>query len=106
VEAQLHEFLCSVLGAGEYMASRLFALTRGGKELLLPIGYDRRMGPSFGLNPLQKRNISALSGNRKPNYCLNFAHTINSKLTEISRTLPPKSALDNSIRFAGSVRSL
>jgi hypothetical protein len=106
LEAQLHEFLCSALGAGEYRASRLFALPREGKELLLPIGYDRRMVPSFGLNALQKRNISALSGNRKPNYCLNFALTINSKLTEIFRTLPSKLALDKSIRLAGSVRSL
>jgi len=38
VEAQLHEFLCSAPGAGEYMASRLFVLSRGRKELLLPIG--------------------------------------------------------------------
>lgn len=69
MEAQLHEFLYSALGAGEYMASRLFALPRGGKEALLPFGYDRRMGPSCCLNALQKRNISALSGNRTPNYC-------------------------------------
>jgi hypothetical protein len=72
------------------MASRLFALPRGGEELLLPIGYDRRMVPSFGLNAVQKRNNSALSGNRKQNYCLNFALTINSKLTEIFCSLPSK----------------
>jgi hypothetical protein len=68
VEAQLQEFLCSALGAGEHMASRLFALPRGGKEPLLPTGYDRRMGPSCGLNAVQKRNFSAFSGNRMPNY--------------------------------------
>jgi hypothetical protein len=54
VEAQLYEFLCSALGAGEYLTSRLFALPRGEKEPFLPTGYDRRMGPSCGLNAVQK----------------------------------------------------
>lgn len=105
MEAQLHESLCSALDAGEYLASRLFALPRGGKEPLIPIGNDRRIGPNFGLNAVQKRNIFALSGNRTPNYCLYFAHTIVSKLTEIFRTLPYKSAFGNSIRFSESLRS-